>query len=303
MLRRALIFIIIAAVILVMAGCGSVKKKEEDIEVDIDVSGQGVLEIEDIHAAFSLVGKPFAETGIPEEYRDVTGIKYEGTFFGAPANGSIYCSVYDKKDRTIAEITVYIYNDDLHMEDCIAKLKEAYGDPVSTGEEPYAEANGGSVYWERYDDGDRSIQISTGSNNSWYQVNCRYKLDKDETYNDYLSLEDIRNETGYDLRLDEKGITKLKIEKRDSKDPDRCEADYHFFYSFKDRYLSCDLYYNTKDYDPLEGPKLIRKKKDYKIYESGSFKYILWEDGNDIWVISGGNITEKELVEARKCFI
>ena len=301
MLRKALIVITAVLTVLALAGCGQNENKAEDTDV-IDNEPE-IIEIGDIRNAFSWVGAPFSETGLPEEYRNVTGIKYTGTLFGAPANGSIYCSVYDKKDRTIAEITVYVENEDLAMTDCIEELKKLYGEPVNTGEEPYAEVNGGSVYWERYDDGDRSVQISTGENNSWYEVECRFKLDKDEYYNEYLSVEDFSRETGYVLKPEENGITQLKIEKKESNDPERCEADYDLFYRWNGRYLSCDLYYNTDNYDPMEGKKLVKKTKEYRIYDNGVYKYILWEDGNNIWVIHGGNITEKELTEARKCFL
>ena len=177
MIKYLVICIILAAAVFVLSACRPKEKKVVIARIE-----DGILYIDDLHSTFSWVSKPFAETGIPEEYRNVTSVKLKGNFFGAPADGSLYTSPYDDKGRTIAEINIYIYNDDLSWENCVAKLHELYGEPVNTGEEPYAEVNGGSVYWEYYDDGERSVTISTGSENNWYQIECRYKHDRPETY-------------------------------------------------------------------------------------------------------------------------
>ncbi len=144
-----------------------------DSDLDIMIEEKEKYPVEDLLDTFKWIGKTPLELKIDERYLGDIGFDIKGKIFDAGADGTITFDLKNISSRLIHDVTVYVYEEDLPFLRCLEKLNEKYSKPVSSGEEPYAEANGGTVEWHSYVAGKGKVDISKGENNNFYTIRYR----------------------------------------------------------------------------------------------------------------------------------
>ena len=142
----------------------------DDSDLDIIIEEKEKYPVEDLLETFKWVGKTPSELEIDEKYPDDIGLAIKGKIFETKADGTITFDLKDTSKKIIHDVTVYVYEKDLPFVKCLEKLNEIYSEPDSSGEEPYAEANGGTVEWYSYVAGKGKLDISKGEKNSFYTI-------------------------------------------------------------------------------------------------------------------------------------
>lgn len=163
--------------------CGSGQKQDSAETKGQVPSGEGMLpvnetgdgiQIDDILECRHMIGKTAEEAGIPES---VIKEKYQGAFQtyadGKIFDGTDYGIIYfEKKDdgNPGPVDSLWIHIKETGFEGCYEELQKLFGDPVSEGEEPYVEANGGAVTWAVFRDGEYELRLSNGSEREYSEI-------------------------------------------------------------------------------------------------------------------------------------
>ena len=145
----------------------------DDSNLDIIIEEKEKYPVKDLLETFKWVGKTPSELEIDEKYLDDIGFAIKGKIFEAKADGTITFDLKDTSKKIVHDVTVYVYEKDLPFVRCLEKLNEIYSEPDSSGEEPYAEANGGTVIWFSFYTGKGIVHISMGENNTFYTIRYR----------------------------------------------------------------------------------------------------------------------------------
>ena len=129
-----------------------------------------VMKMDDVLNAMDYVGKAYEETDIGEQfYSGSDTVYFEGKLFGADASGYVIARKdYNTDKRIIHSLTINV--DALGFTDISRKLSLIWGPPYISGEEPYAQANGGAVRWDRFYTGSGILVLSNGSNNDYCSI-------------------------------------------------------------------------------------------------------------------------------------
>lgn len=143
------------------------------VDPDLDIIIKEKYPVEDLLESFKWVGKSPFELKIDEKYLDDIDFDIKGKIFDAKADGKITFDLKDVSNKIIHDVTIYVDEEDLPFLRCLEKLNERYSKPVSSGEEPYAEANGGTVIWYSFYTGKGIVHISMGENNTFYTIRYR----------------------------------------------------------------------------------------------------------------------------------
>lgn len=143
------------------------------VDPDLDIIIKEKYPVEDLLESFKWVGKSPFELKIDEKYLDDIDFDIKGKIFDAKADGKITFDLKDVSNKIIHDVTIYVDEEDLPFLRCLEKLNERYSKPVSSGEEPYAEANGGTVIWYSFYTGKGIVYISMGENNTFYTIRYR----------------------------------------------------------------------------------------------------------------------------------
>lgn len=216
-----------------------------------------------------------------------------GEFYGAPANGSAYFSVYN--GDVVKEVILYVQEDDFSFSGCSAKMKELYGEP-ETGEEPYVEVNGGVRTWERFDDGDVVITLSKGGKHSFYSVSSRMK-NEEQLDVTKMTAEGFEEETGYAVTPDQR-FSEFRIERKEKEEG--AEKKYRITFRLDGKFYIVDVRTGAEGFELFPGREPIVTEESFKIYDDGVYKYLVWNDGNNVWDVQAGNVKEDDLISVMK---
>ena len=271
---------IIAGVMLMLIGCKSKSEINENnnssdminLENALNWSGQNKNDIDE------LSGKLEAS------------IEIKGKFYGVPANGNVYFSIYNKD--VISEVILYVKNDDLSFFECSDKFKELYGLPV-TGQEPYVAINGGVVSWERFNNDNTIILLSKGENYDFYSISSKMK-NEEKLDVAKMSIEEFAKETGYVLYLNN-SFSNFRIERKGTENG--YDKKYRLTFRFDGKFYIVDIYKNANNFELFPNMEPINETSNYKYYDDGVYRYIIWNEMSDIWNVQAGNVSEDELVK------
>lgn len=144
----------------------------------VNDSKDGIV-IDDILECRHFIGKTAEEAGIQESLirKESYGLHQtyaDGQIFGLKDYGIIYFSK-DYEGNTGLIDSLWIHVKGIGFEKCCEALQKLFGDPVSEGEEPYVEANGGAVMWADFRDGDLEIRLSNASEREYCEISISQK--------------------------------------------------------------------------------------------------------------------------------
>lgn len=122
---------------------------------------------DDILDVRRLFGKTAEESGIDSKYfTNGSRLEFEGKLFGKDAHGYlIYHEPYSytfTNEKPAVSADIYCYG--ISFDEALQKLSGIFGEPTSSGEEPYAEANGGAVQWAEFVSESTEVKLSSAEN-------------------------------------------------------------------------------------------------------------------------------------------
>lgn len=142
-------------------------KESETEMIGINDTRDGII-VDDILDCIDMLGKTAAEIGIPIEVIN-TESKYftktyiDGNIFGTKDYGVLYFGVVSNgKDDYLAE-SMWIHIKNVGYNECKSQLSKKFGNPISEGDNPYVEIDGGAVTWAYYQHPDVRIRLSSAS--------------------------------------------------------------------------------------------------------------------------------------------
>lgn len=191
--RKPMIMILGLLICFLFCACGSgqyretaeTNGKESSEEAGAaEYNGEGMLPVnetkdgiivDDILECRHMIGKTAEESGIPEsviseKMHGFLQTYADGNIFGTKDYGIIYFAKADDGNPGIAD-SVWIHIKNTGYEDCYTELQKLFGDPISEGEEPYVEANGGAVMWAVFRDGEYELKLSSASEREYTEIN------------------------------------------------------------------------------------------------------------------------------------
>lgn len=153
-------------------------ENERDRMLPINETKDGIV-IDDILECRHFIGKTAEEAGIPDdvikkESYGLPQVYADGQIFGSKDYGIVYFAK-DSDGNTGAIDSLWIHVKETGFEKCQEELQKLFGDPVSEGEEPYVEANGGAVMWADFIDGEYDIRLSNGSEREYCEISISLK--------------------------------------------------------------------------------------------------------------------------------
>lgn len=129
--------------------------------------------LEDLLATADWLGKTREETGIPAECMEEhiylkAGVI--GNLFGQDAYGSVYFTdPKESEERRVEKI--HLYTGKLTFPAMKEYLKAVYEEPVSDGEEPYVEVNGGAIQFAVFEaETGYRVRLTKGSIRSYVEL-------------------------------------------------------------------------------------------------------------------------------------
>ena len=176
----------------------------------VNDSKDGVV-IDDILECRHFIGKTAEEAGIQEylirkESYGLPQTYADGQIFGLKDYGIIYFSK-DYEGNTGPVESLWIHIKETGFEECREALQKLFGDPVSEGEEPYVEANGGAVMWADFRDDEYEIRLSSASEREYCEISiARKQLDdnaetKENEEEDAAMIDNIEVFTQNSIRI------------------------------------------------------------------------------------------------------
>ncbi len=151
--------------------------------LSVNESKDGIL-IDDILECRHYIGKTCEEVGIPgsvirKESYGLPQTYADGKIFGIKDYGIIYFSKDSEGNIGPAE-SMWIHVKGIGFEECREELRKLFGEPVSEGEEPYVEVNGGAVMWADFRDGGFEIRLSNASEREYCEISISLKGDEEK---------------------------------------------------------------------------------------------------------------------------
>ena len=120
------------------------------------------------------MGKTPAEAGLDAELSAGDGLDFKGLLFGKEIySGTVYMGLKQKAD-VLDRVFMIVSDSSLSKTELYDRLTELYGKAYDEGEEPYAQANGGVVFWYRFYTGKGTLDFSYGEDNDFSTL--RYLL-------------------------------------------------------------------------------------------------------------------------------
>lgn len=137
---------------------------------------------DDILDVRQLFGKTAGESGIDSKYFTNGGrleLEFEGKLFGEEAHGYLQYFDNDTDSLTNPETasSAYIYCYGMSFDEALQKLSGIFGEPTASGEEPYAEANGGAVQWAEFVSESTEVKLSSAENYDYILLYLYYLYD------------------------------------------------------------------------------------------------------------------------------
>ncbi|MBR4461709.1 MAG: hypothetical protein IKS51_03935 [Erysipelotrichaceae bacterium] len=130
--------------------------------------------IDDVLDVLDWMGKTPAEAGLDLELSAGNGLDFKGLLFGKEIySGTAYMGFKEKAD-VFDRVFMIVSDSSLTKTKLYDRLTERFGKPYEEGEEPYAQANGGVVFWYRFYTGKGTLDFSYGENND--HSTLRYRL-------------------------------------------------------------------------------------------------------------------------------
>lgn len=161
-MRRSILLILI---MMIMTSCN-----KADSDLDVEIIEKQEYQVEDLLDTFGWIGKSAKDLGIDEKYIDHLSVAVKGKIYGSFAEGTAFFDPKDDIRRIFHEVILYVDLKDLPFDECLSFLERDFNKACSFGEEPYAEANGGTVIWYRFYTGKGIVHISMGENNTFYTI-------------------------------------------------------------------------------------------------------------------------------------
>ncbi len=156
--------------------------KESEIKMTgINDTRDGII-VDDILDCIDMLGKTAAEIGIPigvinTESKYLTKTYIDGNVFGTKDYGVLYFDVVSNgKDDYLAE-SMWIHIKNISYNECKRQLSERFGNPISEGDNPYVEIDGGAVTWAYYQHPDVKIRLSSASKRDYVEIHIEKLTD------------------------------------------------------------------------------------------------------------------------------
>lgn len=147
--------------------------KKESETMQINESKDGVIVGELLDCA-EFLGQTASEIGIPKSVikDDIVFHKtyLDGTFLGKKDYAILY---FDENSEKTDRLWIHI--GESTFSECENILKERFGQETGSGEEPYAEVNGGAVLWRTYETDKLQIRLSTASQRTYAEISITQK--------------------------------------------------------------------------------------------------------------------------------
>lgn len=125
---------------------------------------------DDILDVRQLFGKTAEESGIDSKYfTSGSRLEFEGKLFGKDAHG--YLIYHYTLTNAKPAVSAYIYCYGMSFDEAVQKLSGIFGEPTASGEEPYAEANGGAVQWAEFFSESTEVMLSSAENYDYILLN------------------------------------------------------------------------------------------------------------------------------------
>lgn len=152
----------------------TVIKESETKMARINDTKDGIV-VDDLLDCIDMLGKTATEIGIPIEVIN-TESKYftktyiDGNIFGTKDYGVLYFDVVSNgKDDYLAE-SMWIHIKNAGYNECKRQLSERFGNPISEGDNPYVEIDGGAVTWAYYQHPNVRIRLSSASKRDYVEI-------------------------------------------------------------------------------------------------------------------------------------
>lgn len=182
--KSRIVIIIVAALALILAATGFAYSRYRKNIAEKASGGPHTVankeaqaeryRFDDILDVRQLFGKTAEESGIDSKYfSDGSRLEFEGKLFGKEAHG--YLEYYDNdtdsltNPKTATSADIYCYG--MSFDEALQKLSEIFGEPTASGEEPYAEANGGAVQWAEFVSESTEVKLSSAENYDYILLN------------------------------------------------------------------------------------------------------------------------------------
>lgn len=198
--------------VVLLAGCSASQDLKNPQEEQKMFMKQG-YEMENYLEHLDIIGKTAKELGISLKTGE-SACDTNGVIFDASAKGQISF----RKDASGGELiadTLYITVKQKNFWESFRQLVDSYSGPVSYGEEPYVESNGGSVQWFFFDAGAVNIMLSQASKYNYYSVSIQ-KNDMPTSTNQ-LQVTNVSTSSPQDeisVKNYQNGILTLKVSQR-----------------------------------------------------------------------------------------
>ena len=156
-------------------------KESETKMIGINDTRDGII-VDDILDCIDMLGKTAAEIGIPigvinTESKYFTKTYIDGNIFGTKDYGVLYFDVVSNgKDDYLAE-SMWIHIKNISYNECKRQLSERFGNPISEGDNPYVEIDGGAVTWAYYQHPDVKIRLSSASKRDYVEIHIEKLTD------------------------------------------------------------------------------------------------------------------------------
>lgn len=147
-----------------------VSYNRKDSDLDVEIIEKQEYQVDDLLDTFDWIGKSINDLCIDEKYIDSVSVAVKGRIYGSFAQGTVFFDPADDNRKIFHEVILYVDLKDLSFDECLTHLEKDYGKPSSSGEEPYVEANGGTVIWYRFNARKGIVHISMGENNTFYTI-------------------------------------------------------------------------------------------------------------------------------------
>ena len=144
-----------------------------DSDTYLEIIEKEEYQVNNLLETFDWLSRTAEELGIDEKYSDSLSIGIRGKIFDSPANGIVLFDPADFTNKVFHEVVLYVERQDLSFDQCLSDLEECYGKAYLSSEEPYAQANGGTVIWYSFYTGKGIVHIFMGENNTFYTIRYR----------------------------------------------------------------------------------------------------------------------------------
>ncbi|MCF0135555.1 MAG: hypothetical protein HUJ69_03935 [Lachnospiraceae bacterium] len=129
--------------------------------------------VEDLLTAWQYLGQTPGEIGIPleliREYVSWSEAYLDGPILWTLDYGIIHFTPAQQNASPVAT-SIWLHVKEVPYADILAALTDSFGEPVAEGQEPYAEINGGAVFWHDFETENLRIRLSQASEREYLEI-------------------------------------------------------------------------------------------------------------------------------------